>query len=416
MAGMSGMSARLAVVLLAGCASTPGAGTGAGRGETLTATTLSTPAGPSDLDSVPLPRPEGNPFLGADFYLDPRYQEQVMAAAGRATPELAERMKKVARQPTAIWIESVEDVTDKLPSVLADVDRQRARQAGKPVVAVFSIYDLPNRDCAAKASAGEFSIENDGERRYRTDFIDPVAAQFRAHSGARVVVILETDSLANLATNLAIPKCAAAAGAYRRSTAYAISALAMPNVSIYVEAAHSGWLGWAGNRAKIAAIYKDILTAAGGPQKIRGFFTNVSNFTTLAGGDGRTLEPSNPCPDELSYVRGLADSLRWAGITGKAFIIDTSRNGRGGIRKKWGSWCNVRGAGLGERPRAAPAPFVDAYFWVKPPGESDGTSDPSAPRFDQMCGSAEAAPGAPQAGQWFDAYFADLVRNANPPL
>ena len=74
------------------------------------------------------------------------------------------------------------------------------------------------------------------------------------------------------------------------------------------------------------------------------------------------------------------------------------------------------GAGLGERPRAEPIRGVDAYFWIKPPGESDGISDPTQPRYDGMCANRDAAPGAPQAGQWFESYFVDLVRNALPAL
>ena len=40
-------------------------------------------------------------------------------------------------------------------------------------------------------------------------------------------------------------------------------------------------------------------------------------------------------------------------------------------RKARGNWCNVKGAGLGERPRASPMPqlpMLDAYVWIKPPG------------------------------------------------
>jgi cellulose 1,4-beta-cellobiosidase len=115
-------------------------------------------------------------------------------------------------------------------------------------------------------------------------------------------------------------------------------------------------------------------------------------------------------------VKKLAVGLADHGVRNKGFIVDTSRNGKGQIRKVWGNWCNIKGAGLGERPRAAPEPFVDAYFWIKVPGESDGTSDPSQPRFDPDCASAESASGAPQAGTWFQSYFLDLVRNATPPL
>ena len=41
------------------------------------------------------------------------------------------------------------------------------------------------------------------------------------------------------------------------------------------------------------------------------------------------------------------------------------------------------GAGLGMRPTTDTGnSLIDAIVWVKPPGESDGTSDSSAPRFD----------------------------------
>jgi len=38
------------------------------------------------------------------------------------------------------------------------------------------------------------------------------------------------------------------------------------------------------------------------------------------------------------------------------------------------------------------------------------------PRFDVMCAGPSAAKNAPQAGKWFEAYFMDLVHNANPTL
>jgi cellulose 1,4-beta-cellobiosidase len=88
----------------------------------------------------------------------------------------------------------------------------------------------------------------------------------------------------------------------------------------------------------------------------------------------------------------------------------------------------VKNAGVGVRPVASPdtsRSYLDAYFWVKGPGESDGTSDSSAntaneegKRFDVMCGSSnvDALQGAPHAGHWFHDQFMMLVRNASPKL
>jgi cellulose 1,4-beta-cellobiosidase len=355
-----------------------------------------------------------NPFDGVRMYLNPDYVSKVEQAA-KDNPSDAARYRKVAANPTAIWLDSV----TRVPSVSRWLDDAKKQQtaSNQPVLTVFVVYDLPNRDCAAKSSAGELLLSENGEQRYQREFIDPIARQFRAHQDQPIVVILEPDSLANLATNLGNPRCAESAEAYLRSVAYAIRQLAQQHVSIYLDAAHAGWIGWDDNRSRMARIFKRVLDMAGGVELVRGFATNVANYNTLSGRDGKKMEPSNPCPDELSYVRHLSDTLKRVGIKRKGFIIDTARNGKGGLRRKWGSWCNVKGAGIGELPRAITddAP-LDAYFWVKPPGESDGVSDPTQPRFDASCRSPDSASGAPQAGEWFPAYFADLVRNAEPPL
>jgi cellulose 1,4-beta-cellobiosidase len=357
--------------------------------------------------------PDASPFDGARLYVNPEYVAEVERAIA-AVPSEATRLRKLESYPTAIWLDSIE----KAGTVARYLDDAAAQQAstGAPVLTVFVLYDLPNRDCAAASSAGELAVDDDGERRYRVEFVDRIAAQLRSRPSLRIVAILEPDSLANIATNLDRPKCAASEPAYRRSIAYAIRALSMPNVSLYLDTAHAGWLGWDANRAKIARIFADVFSLAGGPGSVRGFATNVSNYNSLDTREGSKLEPSDPCPDELSYVHKLAESLAAAGIHAGGFVVDTSRNGRDGIRTKWGSWCNVRGAGLGERPRASPAPGIDAYYWVKPPGESDGTSDPAAPRYDTSCSSPDSTPGAPQAGNVFPDYLAQLAARANPPL
>lgn len=354
---------------------------------------------------------QGNPFEDALFYVNPDYVAKIESAAA-AHPAEAERLRKVEAFPTAVWLDSMKNA--RLAGRHLDDALATQRQARRAVVSVFVLYDIPGRDCAAEASSGELDLR--GMDRYKTDFIDVIAEQFRDHSSQRIVAILEPDSLANLATNLGIAKCQAAEHTYEQAISYAVRKLAMPHVSLYLDAAHAGWLGWDGNRAKIAHIFREVLDDAGGVDLVRGFSTNVSNFNTLSDRDGQRLEPSAPCPDELTYVEKLSSSLADVGISGKAFVIDTGRNGRGGIRSKAGVWCNVKGAGLGERPRASPAPGVDAYFWVKPPGDSDGASEASSPGYDVSCAGENSARGAPAAGQWFEEYFLDLAKNATPPL
>jgi cellulose 1,4-beta-cellobiosidase len=356
--------------------------------------------------------PDVNPFAGARMYSDPEYARTLEALAAR-TPAQSAALRKAASYPVAIWLDKIER-TKHIAEYLDDAAKQQS--GGQPVVPIFVVYDLPNRDCAAEASNGELKIDAGGEARYQHEYIDAIAAQFQAHASQRIVAVLEPDSLANIATNMANEKCAVVDQVYKRTNAYAISKLSLPNVFLYMDAAHTGWLGWPKNLKKIVPIYKEVLDMAGGPDRIRGFAVNVSNYDPVMAEDRRRADPSYPPPDELGYVEDLAHTLDAAGIKNKGFIIDTSRNGRANIRTTPGNWCNIKGAGLGERPIAAPKPLVDAYVWIKTPGQSDGTANDKAARFDPNCASDDATPGAPEAGDWFESYLVDLVKNANPPL
>jgi len=359
------------------------------------------------------PSSDHNPFKNVAYFINPEYVANVEATA-KAHPDMADKIRKVAQYPTAMWLDSIASVKN-LTGWLDEAKKQQDA-SGKPTLSVVIVYDLPNRDCSAEASAGELKVAQNGLQRYKSEFIDAITAEFKAHSSQPIVVVLEPDSQGNLATNMALPLCQEVRPAYKEGVVYAIKSFALPNVSVYLDAAHSGWLGWDDNRAKIAKIFKQVLSEAGGPGMIRGFALNTSNYTHLSNRDGAVLEPTNPCPNELTYAKVLGKTLEMYGFKNHGYIIDTARNGKGNIRKAWGSWCNVHGAGLGERPRAEPEPGIDAYFWLKPPGESDGVSDPSQPRYDPMCGGPDASKGAPQAGKWFESYFLDLVRYANPPL
>jgi cellulose 1,4-beta-cellobiosidase len=357
--------------------------------------------------------PDKNPFDGAKLYVNPDYKATIEELAAKH-PEAAVNLKKLASYPTAIWMSKIADLA-KLPGYLADAEAQQT-SGGKPVVPVFVVYDMPGRDCAAAASAGELPPNENGEARYQKEYIDVIAGALAAHPKLNTALILEPDSLANLVTNLEKPTCAAAEPIYKRSIAYAIAKLSLPNAFIYVDAAHAGWLGWPRNIVKSYAVYKEVLAMAGGPDRIRGFATDVSNYDPAKDPTAPKRDPAAAPNDELGYIADLAKGLPTVGITGKGFVIDTGRDGVPNVRTEPGNWCNIKGAGLGERPQASPAPNVDAYLWIKVPGESDGTSDPKAARFDQNCASDDASPGAPEAGLLFEPYLLDLVKNAKPAL
>ncbi len=111
-------------------------------------------------------------------------------------------------------------------------------------------------------------------------------------------------------------------------------------------------------------------------------------------------------------------------------IIDTGRNGEAQARSVWGNWCNIARARLGQKPQANPRPAIDAYVWVKPPGESDGSSEsapPDAPladrnkKADPTCkydatSNIDPLDGAPVAGKWFLKHFENLVRQPGEAL
>lgn len=97
----------------------------------------------------------------------------------------------------------------------------------------------------------------------------------------------------------------------------------------------------------------------------------------------------NKCQNEKIYVDTFSTYLSSAGMPNHA-IVDTGRNAVTGLRAEWGDWCNVNGAGMGVRPTGSTGDAqADAFVWVKPGGESDGTSDSSATRYDSFCGKSD---------------------------
>lgn len=358
-----------------------------------------------------------NPFQGADMFVDPRFVAQVESSIQRS-PDKARELGVLGKQSTAVWLDRL-DRLDLLESKLAAAKAQQ-ESTGKPVVITFVVYNLPERDCAANASNGELNTGNGGLARYQAEYIDRISGAFARYPDLRIVAIVEPDSLANMATNMHLSRCQVAAPIYRQGVAYAIRALTMPHVSLYLDVAHGGWLGWDDNRTKIAQTFREVLNMVGGSHAVRGFVTNTANYSPLTRPNPDLLPDSyyqwNPARDELTFVRLLSESFAAAGIQNRNFLIDTSRNGNPVARQVWGNWCNIARAGIGERPQAAPAPGVDAYLWVKIPGESDGVSESGAPRFDLSCQSSDSLLGAPQAGEWFHDHLVNMLSNAHPAL
>ncbi|MDG4667143.1 glycoside hydrolase family 6 protein [Mycobacterium sp. 236(2023)] len=300
--------------------------------------------GPTDTQSAPQVRltADANPLVGLPFYVNPQ-SKGMRALAGNPDPLLA----AVVNTPTAYWM-------DHLSTPAVDTKYiQTAQAAG--TMPILALYGIPNRDCGSYAAGGFGSGDS-----YRA-WIDGVAA---AIGGGPAAVILEPDALA-------MADCLSADQQQERFAliGYAVDTLTRnPRTAVYVDAGHSRWVPADVMAARLNQV---------GVAKARGFSLNTANFFTT--------------DESVGYGSVIS------GMTGgKPFVIDTSRNGAGPVEGDDLYWCNPSGRALGARPTTATGnPQVDAFLWVKRPGESDGSCR-----------------GAPSAGTFVSQYAIDLARNA----
>ncbi|OUM68432.1 glycoside hydrolase family 6 protein [Piromyces sp. E2] len=367
-------------------------------------------------------RHSGNPFAGHKFFLNPYYTAEVDAAiAQMSNSSLKAKAEKMKEYSNAIWLDTIKNMNEWLERNLKTALIEQ-NQTGKTVLTVFVVYDLPGRDCHALASNGELLANDSDFARYKTEYIDVIEGHLKKYKSQPVVLVVEPDSLANMVTNLdSTAACRNSEKYYMDGHAYLIKKLgALPHVAMYLDIGHAFWLGWDDNREKAAKVYSKVIQS-GSPGNVRGFASNVANYTpwedpTLSRGPETEW---NPCPDEKRYIEAMYKTFQSAGIKSVYFIDDTSRNGHKTDRKHPGEWCNQTGVGIGARPQANPISgmdYLDAFYWVKPLGESDGTSDTTAVRYDGYCGHDTAMKPAPEAGQWFQAHFEQGLENANPAL
>ncbi len=74
-----------------------------------------------------------------------------------------------------------------------------------------------------------------------------IVAAIKAAPNVAVALIIEPDSLPNLVTNANLTTCSSAKSDYESGVAYALKNLNLPNVAMYIDAGHGGWLGWDAN-------------------------------------------------------------------------------------------------------------------------------------------------------------------------
>ncbi|KAF5005133.1 hypothetical protein FDECE_8390 [Fusarium decemcellulare] len=367
------------------------------------------PTGTAD----PTAAPSGNPFSGVNLWANDYYRSEVSTLAiPKLSGAMATAAAKVAEVPSFQWMDSFDHIS-LMEDTLADI--KKANAAGGNYAGQFVVYDLPDRDCAAAASNGEYSLDKDGANKYK-NYIQTIKKIIQNYSDIRMILVIEPDSLANLVTNMNVQKCANAHDAYLELTNYAVKELNLPNVAMYLDAGHAGWLGWPANQGPAAQLFAGVYKNAGKPASLRGLATNVANYNAWDLSSAPPYTQGNSIYDEKAYIHAMAPLLEQNGWPGVKFITDQGRSGKQPTgQKEWGDWCNAKGTGFGTRPSANTGDsLLDAFVWIKPGGESDGTSDTSAARYDYHCGFDDALQPAPEAGTWFQAYFEQLLTNANP--
>jgi endoglucanase len=379
---------------------------------------------------------------------------QIAQLLGKRDVKDAALIAKEVATPQAVWF------SKGTPTQVKQGVRTVALESSlTKTVPTLVVYNVPGRDCSQYSSGGAGS-----DAAYQA-WVSGFAGGLIKNQ--RITVIVEPDGLANLPSDCpsAYPgqDVAALTAGRIADIKYAghVITQADPQALVYLDAGHSAWHS-----------VPDITTRLeqAGVADVQGFSLNVSNYqftpnleeygswvsdciaysTSVVPGDttncgdmywsggpannwtGVALNPNGPwsttATDPTFNTAGI-DS-RYASILGSTkpsthYVLDTSRNGKGPWTPAASAnypdpqvWCNPPGRGLGAPPQAEPAPatypLLDAFLWVKTPGQSDGqcnrgitgsTTDP------EWGGIVD-----PAAGDWFPQQALQLAQNAVPAL
>lgn len=72
---------------------------------------------------------------------------------------------------------------------LANIEAANKAGASPPIAGIFVVYDLPDRDCAAAASNGEYTVANNGVANYKA-YIDSIVAQLKAYPDVHTILVI----------------------------------------------------------------------------------------------------------------------------------------------------------------------------------------------------------------------------------
>jgi endoglucanase len=343
---------------------------------------------------------------GTRLFVPPPAQgsiSQILQLAKAGDVRDAALLTRMEATPQAVWFTG--GTPDQVRAQVRQTMVEAAFERAEPVLVA---YDIPGRDCAQYSAGGATGLSA----------YEAWISAFAAGIGSgRAIVILEPDALGNLPSN-----CAGfGTSTYPFTDAdrlselgYAVTSLeARPGASVYLDGTHSAW-------QSVGTISQRLLAA--GVQQAQGFFLNVSNYQPdneltdygqwISDCIAMVTDPSNfaygqpadcasqyyPATEGDFSTWGLTTAWYAANMGGAVaathYVIDTSRNGQGPnsmaayaaapydqpasvvATLASGNWCNPPASGLGLRPSTdTGVPLLDAYLWVKTPGQSDGQCD-----------------------------------------
>ncbi|WP_329063293.1 glycoside hydrolase family 6 protein [Streptomyces sp. NBC_01429] len=296
---------------------------------------------------------EAAPSAASPFWVDPDSDaaRQVKVWENQGRKDEAKILRRISERAVAEWPAG----DNPEPQVRRTV---RGAKADKRT-AVLVAYNIPHRDCGLYSAGGAHDAA--AYRSWIGAFADAIG-------DADAIVVLEPDAVPHLADGCTPEQhqderyelLSEAIGTLKRR----------PHTRVYLDAGNPAWVTDPGKLA-------DTLRRAG-VEAADGFSLNVSNFQTN------------------DAVKSYGTQL--SGLLGDAhFTVDTSRNGAGplsGDRDQ--AWCNPTGRALGTPPTTNTGnELLDAFLWIKRPGDSDGPCR-----------------GGPAAGTWWPEYALGLARRA----
>ncbi|WP_406506693.1 glycoside hydrolase family 6 protein [Streptomyces sp. NBC_00212] len=301
----------------------------------------------AEAEAAPAPAP-GSPFW-VDPESDAARQIRIYQRQGRTAD--AQALRRIADRPVATWPSG----DNPQPGI-----RRAVEGAAKDKrTALFVAYNIPHRDCGKYSAGGANGV--DGYRAWYGMFAEAIG-------DAPAVVILEPDAVAHMVDGCTTPDHHAERYQLLNEAVQYFKKL--PNTKVYLDAGNPSWL------PDPYSLVEPLRRA--GVENADGFALNVSNFQTDA------------------TVRAYGAKVS-QGLDGKHFVMDTSRNGEGPLRgDRDQAWCNPPGRSLGTPPSVSTGdPLVDAFLWIKRPGDSDGPCR-----------------GGPSAGTWWPEYALGLAKRA----